>query len=978
MTENKKLAKVKIAAEKKKSSNMLNIFGGKMNQRSTFKMRQLSLHRITKRNKTFGNKNIISKNELEEEMKRINRALRNTTPYELCINALSQQPEERSIELNKRISFYLRSLKKFMNILSNEDEKDLENVLYNISSHLKLEKYETNQSICKYGDTADKFYIILRGKVVFLVPKLTKHYLGEDEYILYLLNLKKKGELELMKKTLINNQLIYYFGDNLDEYILNCLERHEKHNENIYSKRMYNILYEYKEYLKKEKNGQNNEKKLDKITIDEYIGNTVIRCNDNPEYARMNGKKLVSIFEYQRTNIFKDGDSFGSVGANSKTNKRTATSLCFENCQLGCLTKDEYINILEKVNSKARNHLYELTIAHKIFVKMPKHIFINKYIHMFHFVKFYKDDLIMSDTQQFNKLLILYAGEFVLSLRKNLIELNDLIAKVKKIRAKMLDIREDVLKKDLTEINENKLLLINMKYSSSTKNEIIMKRQNYIIAKVKEQLLLGYPNNVEPDTYMPLFNCICTSNFAMGYKVDNDMLKLMEKANVKRTIAPPIAISHIELLLGRLLDIKKTILMKINYTESFRLYDNIKNKKSNENNADNSKEMIENESNSIDNNEDDTNIKGARNYVPKMLDTSSVLFDFNKIMISDDLEKFTKRKKINLSPIKIVKTEQSDNKLIEDNTIKNFFTMLFRYKKNILEKKKILRSVQKQSHKFMLKEKTEQKKIQINLNKLKSKEEYNDFSLIFAKYPYKKKTILDKFNKKFEDNVLDPLIKDVKKQLKTFKTRNSFNKNLTNNNFDNKKVKEKLEKFMSDVGCNTDLKTIEINNDNYFDKEYIEKKTRSTKLNKIKYKNKNKSQNDKDFKSFYTNTYTSTDKNFSTNQKSTCYSNKKNLTTINLNDIDISQKDNIFFNNKEKQKDLFYMFYYKYILDELNNKNPNKKKKNWSINNFRTLNADNKLLNNIKNNKTIVPPLIGNNKKNIFLKNEIKKTKETI
>jgi hypothetical protein len=281
----------------------------------------------------------------------------------------------------------------------------------------------------------------------------------------------------------------------------------------------------------------------------------------------------------------------------------------------------------------------------------------------------------------------------------------------------------------------------------------------------------------------------------------------------------------------------------------------------------------------------------------------------------------------------------------------------------------------------MLEEKTEQKKIQINLNKLKSKEEYNDFSLIFAKYPYKKKTILDKFTKKLEDNVLDPLIKDIKKQLKTFKTRNSFNKNLTNNNFDNKKVKEKLEKFMSDVGCNTDLKTIEINNDNYFDKEYIEKKTRSIKLNTTKYQNKNKlthSQNDKDFKSFYTNTYTTTDKNFSTNQKSTCYSNKKNLTTINLNDIDISQKDNIFFNNKEKQKDLFYMFYYRYILDELNNKNPNKRKKNWSINNFRTLNSDKKFLNNINSNNNIAPPIIGNNKKNIILKNEIKKTKETI
>ena len=723
-----------LTAEKQNSTNMRLNLGDEIHPRPRFRMSRLSLNKLSKRHKTLGNTKTISKKELEEEIRRINRALRNTTPYELCINSLSQQPDERSIELNKRISFYLRSLRKFMNILSNEDQEELEKVLYNISSHLKLEKYETNQIICKYGDTADKFYIILKGKVVFLVPKLTKHFLAEDEYILYLLKLKKKGELELMKKTLINNQLIYYFGDNLDEYILNCLERHEKHNENIYSKIMYNILYEYKEYMKKESNEKNKEKKIEKINLDDYIANTVIKCNDNPEYARMNGKKLVTVFEYQKTNIFKEGDSFGSVGANSKTNKRTATAFCFENCQLGCLTKDEYINILEKVNSKARNHLYELTITNKIFNKMPKNIFINKYIHMFHFVKFYKNDLIMNDSQKLNKLIILYAGEFMLSLRKNLLELNDLIVKVKKIRGKMLDIPEDVLKKELTEINENKLLFLNLKYASLSKKELITKRQNYIIARVKEQLVLGYPNTVEPDTCMPLLNCICTSNFAMGYKVENDMLKLMEKANVRRTTATPIAISHIELFLGRLLDIKKILLSKIDYTESFRLYDTLNMKKENENNSENTKEIKEDNSNlKEDSKEDNTNIEIERNFVPKKIDTSSVLFDFNQIIMSDEFEKFKK------PLIKRVQTEEKDNNTYKDATIKDFFSMLFKYKKSILEKKKLLRSVQNQSHKFLLEEKNEQKKIQINLNKLKSKEEYNDFSLIFAKYPYKKK-----------------------------------------------------------------------------------------------------------------------------------------------------------------------------------------------------------------------------------------------
>ncbi len=602
---------------------------------------------------------------------------------------------------------------------------------------------------------------------------------------------------------------------------------------------------------------------------------------------------------------------------------------------------------------------------------MPKNIFINKYIHMFHFVKFYKNDLIMNDSQKLNKLIILYAGEFMLSLRKNLLELNDLIVKVKKIRGKMLDIPEDVLKKELTEINENKLLFLNLKYASSSKKELITKRQNYIIARVKEQLVLGYPNTVEPDTCMPLLNCICTSNFAMGYKVENDMLKLMEKANVRRTTATPIAISHIELFLGRLLDIKKILLSKIDYTESFRLYDTLNMKKENENNSENTKEIKEDNSNlKEDSKEDNTNIEIERNFVPKKIDTSSVLFDFNQIIMSDEFEKFKK------PLIKRVQTEEKDNNTYKDATIKDFFSMLFKYKKSILEKKKLLRSVQNQSHKFLLEEKKEQKIIQMNLNKLKSKEEYNDFSLIFAKYPYKKKNILSKFNTKLGDNVLDPLIKDIKRQLKMFKTRNILSKNITNINFENKKIKEEFEKFMSDFGATANLKTID-SNKNYFDKEYVQKKNNSMKLNKIKYKNKLiHTHIGNEFNSFYTKT--NTDINNSTNQKSTYYSNKKNLTTINLNDVDISQKDNTFFNNAEKQKNLFNMLYFKYIIDELNNKDPNKKRNNLSINHFRTVNSDNKFFNIKKSNDNIIPPIIRNSKNNIFLNNKIKKTKDTI
>ena len=149
---------------------------------SKFGLLNPSLRKISKKNKTKIEKKFRkSKEEMEEELSNMKRFLRRSSLYDLAINAISHPPPDRTVEMNKTISYFLRSLKNFMNILYNETEEDLEKILFDISSHLKYEKYEKNQIICKYGDKADKFYIILKGKVIFLVPKMNKYYLSEEE-----------------------------------------------------------------------------------------------------------------------------------------------------------------------------------------------------------------------------------------------------------------------------------------------------------------------------------------------------------------------------------------------------------------------------------------------------------------------------------------------------------------------------------------------------------------------------------------------------------------------------------------------------------------------------------------------------------------------------------------------------------------------------------------------------------------------------
>ena len=88
-----------------------------------------------------------------------------------------------------------------------------------------------------------------------------------------------------------------------------------------------------------------------------------------------------------------------------------------------------------------------------------------------------------------------------------------------------------------------------------------------------------------------------------------------------------------------------------------------------------------------------------------------------------------------------------------------------RYENEIKKKKYLLRISQLKSPRFKLKEKIEEKKFQMFLNKYDTKGNYNDFSNIFSKEPNKKASILDKYNKKIEDNVLDPKIYSLKRQI---------------------------------------------------------------------------------------------------------------------------------------------------------------------------------------------------------------------
>ena len=107
---------------------------------------------------------------------------------------------------------------KFSSFQSNELNHHIN--LYNLALSLKYEFYENKNIIIKYGDSGDKFYLLLKGSVDIVVPKWHSVLLSEEEYMYYLCKLKYYNENELLHKTLDkNNRFVYSTKFYLNQYI---------------------------------------------------------------------------------------------------------------------------------------------------------------------------------------------------------------------------------------------------------------------------------------------------------------------------------------------------------------------------------------------------------------------------------------------------------------------------------------------------------------------------------------------------------------------------------------------------------------------------------------------------------------------------------------------------------------------------------------------------------------------------------------
>ena len=389
--------------------------------------------------------------------------------------------------------------------------------------------------------------------------------------------------------------------------------------------------------------------------------------------------------------------------------------------------------------------------------------------------------MIIEENKKLNEFYIFYSGIFKLSIYKNIIGLNGLIIKLKKIRGKILGMTNDMIQRDISEeLLEIDGSGINKKYTDEKIKKEYLKKQHFTLAIINENLVLGLPDTIEPDTQLSLFNCECLSDNSDGYVINNTVFKIIFRSdNYKfNNEVTQFSLMKINYYLQRIILYKKTLLFKI------------KNRDFSFNKTSNSFKIPKNyyKFKTINPEATKYNKKKAplnRNYLNKVKKGEKN----KKCMMCKTLSNFNIKKfclrdsKTKTVPNKNVFDKNIDtNKNIEGQNFEQFFQTEY-YKSKILKSKSST--------------KIKSKLIKYNIQeKLKLKDKLNDNEN--DNYHYKsQKNIINNFNGKNELQFsIDEEIKEIEKKRKKYKILNSMINDIQKENKYNQRYKDILIKQM--------------------------------------------------------------------------------------------------------------------------------------------------------------------------------------
>ena len=334
-------------------------------------------------------------------------------------------------------------IKEYLNI--NEDKEHLRLISENTAQVITYSFAPVNTVLFKYGERGKKFYFIIRGKISILIPKETKVYIYKNNYLNYLRKLIKLDEKEVLLRCLIANKDYFNYSIGLEENLI--ISRLDSEEDNDVFKEIK--FYLDSEALKKRSStasyGSNfSSNPIERRSIDEYIEITSLEdfyMLSQEDYKSFTNKQwfggvdikkdksailAITVYKYHYVAELFTGDKFGDIALDKISSKRAATIIVSENSHFGVIEKSDYDKIIHNVNQNHIDKIKNKLLQFYLISDINKNS-MSFYYTQFGFVTAKVGDKLLEENKISDNLYFISQGEYSLSIRKSLLEVEKLI-----------------------------------------------------------------------------------------------------------------------------------------------------------------------------------------------------------------------------------------------------------------------------------------------------------------------------------------------------------------------------------------------------------------------------------------------------------------------------------------------------------------------------------------------------------------------
>jgi len=255
--------------------------------------------------------------------------------------------------------------------------------------------------------------------------------LTEDEYIDYLLNLKKYEEMEILNVTLKANTFIFKMIES--EILLKMKEKEDmiKNNErndeiintekSLHMKNAEITITESKLPNPKSFKEEYKQRILPKVSTDQITQPTL---GVPQKYIIRN---TCTVYDYIELCSLIEGNIFGEKTLLLHDSKRNASVILDEECYLGSVDQITFNLTLKSCFKKHQNDYMKYLVSLDLFSGLKD---ISFYVNNFNYFKFQKNDIIIKTNTILNKAYFFREGEYLLYLDISLNELTKMLNKL--------------------------------------------------------------------------------------------------------------------------------------------------------------------------------------------------------------------------------------------------------------------------------------------------------------------------------------------------------------------------------------------------------------------------------------------------------------------------------------------------------------------------------------------------------------------